>query len=96
MGTPSFHVIGRGEPRALCSSSHGAGRVCSRTEAKKRIPRARLFADLEGVWFDHRLADRLREEGPAAYKDIGRVMRAQRDLTCIVRELEPVLVYKGA
>ncbi|HKP59656.1 MAG TPA: RtcB family protein [Polyangiales bacterium] len=42
-----------------------------------------------------RLADRLREESPAAYKDIGRVTRAQRELTRIVRRLEPLLVYKA-
>jgi tRNA-splicing ligase RtcB len=32
----------------------------------------------------------------AAYKDIGAVMRAQRDLVRVVRRLRPVLVYKGA
>jgi tRNA-splicing ligase RtcB (3'-phosphate/5'-hydroxy nucleic acid ligase) len=42
------------------------------------------------------LTDRLREEAPAAYKDIGKVMRAQRELTRIVRQLRPLLVYKGA
>jgi hypothetical protein len=53
-------------------------------------------ADVEGIWFDHRLAERLREESPSAYKDIGMVMRAQQQLTRIVCKLEPVLVYKGA
>lgn len=96
MGSPSFHVIGRGEPRALCSSSHGAGRVYSRSEARKRIARKRLLADLEGIWFDHRLTDRLREEAPAAYKNISQVMRAQQQLTRITRKLEPILVFKGA
>src|SRR6266851_6461003 len=33
MGSPSFHVEGRGHEAALCSSAHGAGRVLSRTEA---------------------------------------------------------------
>ena len=48
-----------------------------------------------GVWFDRRLAERLREEAPSAYKDIGSVMRAQRGLVRIVRRLQPVLVFKG-
>jgi tRNA-splicing ligase RtcB len=56
---------------------------------------AQRQSTVEDVWFDHRLRERLREEAPAAYKDIGAVMRAQRDLTRIVRKLEPVLVYKG-
>lgn len=55
-----------------------------------------MLAEVEGIWFDHRLADRLREEAPSAYKNIGAVMRAQQELTRVVRKLEPVLVYKGA
>jgi RNA-splicing ligase RtcB len=43
-----------------------------------------------------RIAHRLVDEAPAAYKDITKVMRAQRALTPIVRKLEPVLSYKGA
>ncbi|MBK8235259.1 MAG: RtcB family protein [Deltaproteobacteria bacterium] len=51
---------------------------------------------MQGVWFDHRVAPRLVEEAPDAYKDIGAVMRAQRELTRAVRRLRPVLAFKGA
>ena len=37
----------------------------------------------------------LLEEAPGAYKDIGKVMRAQHDLVRIVRRLTPVLCFKG-
>jgi len=50
---------------------------------------------MQGVWFNDRLTNRLRDEALAAYKDVGAVMRAQRDLTWLVRRLEPVLSYKG-
>jgi len=96
MGRESYHVEGRGHSAALCSSAHGAGREMSRTEARKRIAKKQLLREVEGIWFDHRLADRLREEAPSAYKDIGAVMRAQRDLVRIVRRLQPVLGYKAA
>ncbi|MEX2121886.1 MAG: hypothetical protein WD847_20065 [Pirellulales bacterium] len=44
-----------------------------------------------------RIPDRLGEFQPrAAYKDIHGVMRAQRELTRIVRTLRPLLSYKGA
>lgn len=95
MGTASFHVEGRGCAEALASSSHGAGRRLSRTEARHRIGTVELTRQMGTVWFDHRLADRLRDEAPAAYKDVRAVMRAQRELTRIVRELRPVLSYKG-
>jgi len=48
-----------------------------------------------GVWYDFRLSDRLRDEAPSAYKDIGAVARAQRELVKVVRVLRPVLNYKG-
>ncbi|HZZ71657.1 MAG TPA: RtcB family protein, partial [Pirellulales bacterium] len=95
MGSASFHVMGRGEVSALCSSSHGAGRACSRGEASKKINVRRLEREMQGVWFDHRQAALLRDEAPSAYKDIQAVMRAQRDLTRIERELRPLLSYKG-
>lgn len=96
MGTWSYHTLGRGEPASLRSSSHGAGRAMSRAEARGRIRLRDFERDVEGVWFDHRLSRRLVEEAPGAYKDIGRVMRAQRELTRVVRRLRPVLSYKGA
>lgn len=95
MGSATFHVRGRGCTRALCSSSHGAGRAMSRGRARRAIDVKRLYGQLEGVWFDHRLASRLCEEAPGAYKDIGQVMRAQQELVKVERRVEPLLVYKG-
>jgi tRNA-splicing ligase RtcB len=43
-----------------------------------------------------RLADRLRDEAPGAYKNIGAVMRAQRELTRIMHRLRPLIAFKGA
>lgn len=96
MGSASYHVEGRGCEEALASCSHGAGRAMSRSEARRRVGLDRLLRETRGVWIDHRLAHRLREEAPSAYKDVGAVMKAQRELTRIVRRLLPVLVYKGA
>ena len=96
MGTDTFHVEGKGCTDAFASSSHGAGREMSRSEARRRISSKRLSKETTGVWFDHRLSHRLREEAPGAYKDIHAVMKAQRELTKIVRTLHPLLVFKGA
>jgi len=95
MGSCSYHVEGRGCEEALCSSSHGAGRLHSRSAARRTIAPSEFQRQMSGVWFDHRLSDRLVEEAPGAYKDITRVMRAQRDLTRIVRKLSPLLSYKA-
>jgi len=95
MGTRSFHVEGRGCAEALCSSAHGAGRRLSRTDARRALSAKDVARELRGVWFDHRLAAALREEAPSAYKDIGAVVRAQRELVRVVRRLRPVLCFKG-
>jgi tRNA-splicing ligase RtcB len=95
MGTLSYHVTGRGCPESLCSSSHGAGRAMSRKEASQRVSPRDLERQMSGVWYDERLARRLCDEAPSAYKDVQVVMRAQRELTRIERRLRPILSYKG-
>ncbi len=96
MGTASFHVVGRDVGEALHSCAHGAGRALARGEARRRIRARDLDEQMRGVWFDSRLRDRLRDEAPSAYKDIGEVMKAQRELVRVVRKLTPLLVYKAA
>jgi tRNA-splicing ligase RtcB len=95
MGSASYHVEGRGCEQALRSSSHGAGRSLSRYEARKTITIKDLHKQMRGIWFEERLEKPLREESPLAYKDILKVMRAQRDLVRIVRKLRPILSFKG-
>ncbi len=95
MGTASYHVVGRGCEASLRTSAHGAGRAFSRSAARDRFAKADLRRQMDGVWFDPRLADALREESPRAYKDVRAVVRAQGELVDVVRTLRPVLVYKG-
>lgn len=96
MGSYSYHVTGRGEPESLCSSSHGAGRTMDRARARHAVNVHELHKQLKGIWFDPRLARRLCDEAPSAYKNIQEVMGAQKELTRIVRRLKPVLCHKGA
>lgn len=95
MGSPSYHVEGRGNPEALCSAAHGAGRSMSRADARRRISTRAFEREVASVWFDRRIANKLREEAPSAYKDIGEVMKAQRDLVKVTRRVTPVLAYKA-
>lgn len=95
MGAPSFHTLGRGCAAALTSCSHGAGRRLSRSEARRTITIKCFQQQVRRLWYDHQQADQLRDESPSAYKDIRLVMQAQKELTKIVRELRPILSYKG-
>ena len=68
--------------------------MCS-SDLAARIDARRLVREMHGVIFDAKRAGRMVDEAPSAYRDIRAVMRAQRDLTRIERELRPILSYKG-
>lgn len=93
MGTGSFIVRGLGNKDSFCSCSHGAGRVMSRTQAKKEISVDDHVKAMDGI--EARLDEGVLDESPAAYKDIGAVMDAQSDLVEIVHRLKQVLNVKG-
>ena len=93
MGAKSFIVRGLGNAESFCSCSHGAGRVMSRTEAKKRISLEEHLKATEGV--ECRRDKDVIDETPAAYKPIEDVMAAQADLVEIVHTLRQVVCVKG-
>jgi tRNA-splicing ligase RtcB len=93
MGARSYIVRGKGEEQAFCSCSHGAGRVMSRTEAKRRFTVADQIQATQGV--ECRKDKEVIDEIPMAYKDIDAVMRAQADLVEIVHTLKQVVCVKG-
>jgi tRNA-splicing ligase RtcB len=93
MGTSSYVVEGRGNNFAFNSCSHGAGRAMSRGDAFRTISDKDFASSMEGVVHQHDA--RIKDEAPAAYKDIRRVMRSQKDLVKILYELQPLLSMKG-
>ena len=93
MGAKSFIVRGLGNEDSFHSCSHGAGRVMSRTQARKLISvedHAKATAHVEC----RKDADVV-DESPAAYKPIEAVMAAQSDLVEIVHTLRQVVCVKG-
>ena len=93
MGARSYIVRGKGNADSFESCSHGAGRVMSRGEAKRRFTLADHRAATEGV--ECRKDKDVIDETPAAYKDIDAVMEAQRDLVEVVHTLKQVVCVKG-
>ncbi len=94
-GTMSVHVEGRGSARSLCTSSHGAGRVLSRGDAKRSITVGTLRREMRGVAYDTRRENGLRDEAPAAYRDLRAVLRAQQELVKVTRTLRPLVSFKA-
>lgn len=93
MGAKSFIVRGLGNKESFCSCSHGAGRVMSRTAAKKLITLEDHAKATEGVIC--RKDESVIDESPQAYKDIDAVMGSQDDLVEIVHTLKQIMSVKG-
>jgi tRNA-splicing ligase RtcB len=93
MGAKSFIVRGKGNPESFNSCSHGAGRVLSRTEAKRRFTLSDHARATAGV--ECRKDEGVIDEIPMAYKDIDAVMHAQRELVEVVHTLKQVVCVKG-
>ena len=93
MGAKSFIVRGLGNAESFDSCSHGAGRVMSRTQAKKLVTLDEHIADTAGV--ECRKDEGVIDETPKAYKPIEAVMAAQADLVEIVHTLKQVVCVKG-
>jgi tRNA-splicing ligase RtcB len=93
MGTASYVVEGAGNPMALNSSPHGAGREYSRSRARKTFTHDQLRAAMTGIEF--RDTDAFIDEIPQAYKPIDRVMEDARDLVRIRHTLRQLVNVKG-
>jgi tRNA-splicing ligase RtcB len=88
-----FVVIGKGNEEALCSSSHGAGRVLSRSKAKEQLSVEEFKKQMVGIVSNH--TDHTIDEAPNAYKNIFEVMDLQKDLVENIDLITPILNIKG-
>jgi tRNA-splicing ligase RtcB len=93
MGTASYVVEGLGNPVALNSSPHGAGREYSRTAARKAFSLAELKTAMQGIEF--RATEAFIDEIPAAYKPIDQVMHDAADLVKVRHKLRQLINVKG-
>jgi len=90
----SYLVEGKGNSKFLWSSSHGAGRSLSRTNAKKNISMKEFKESMKGIvgTIDEGTLD----EAPMAYKNISKVMNAQLDSVEVIKHLKPIINMKGS
>jgi tRNA-splicing ligase RtcB len=95
MGDLSFVVRGKGDIASFCSAPHGAGRIHSRTAARKQFSINDLEASMLGIEFNHENAKEFVDEHPGAYKPIDVVMRDAEPLVEIVHTLRQIINVKG-
>jgi tRNA-splicing ligase RtcB len=90
MAQPGYIVVGKGGASSLDSASHGAGRVMSRTQAKKTVAWGNVKKKLKEL--DITVLSAGVDEAPEVYKDIESVLAAQRDLVEPIARFDPKLV----
>lgn len=89
----SFIVCGKGNPDALWSSSHGAGRVLGRKAAKAALKVEDFVDTMQGITAS--VGEKTLDEAPMAYKDIFEVMRLQSGLVDVLHHIKPLINIKG-
>jgi tRNA-splicing ligase RtcB len=101
MGTASWVLLGTAGSMAQSfgSTCHGAGRLMSRSQAKREIRGDKLRQELEAEGISVRAGSMpgLAEEAPAAYKDVDQVVEvvSKAGIAKKVARLRPVAVVKG-
>jgi len=98
MGTGSYVTIARKKAaETYFSVNHGAGRVLSRSQAKKQISKNDFDRQMGDVQYNIRDYRKIVDEAPGAYKDIDDVINtlADIDITEKVCRLKPLATIKG-
>jgi tRNA-splicing ligase RtcB len=101
MGTASYLLVGtdKGEEMSFASTAHGAGRVMSRTGARRRFQAREIVQQLKrkGIVVKAASGRILEEESPESYKDVHRVADVSHYLGLgrKVMVSVPVAVAKG-
>jgi tRNA-splicing ligase RtcB len=101
MGTASYILVGTDEAEQLSfgSTAHGAGRVMSRHEARRRFRGEQIKQELSGKGIELQAASwkGVSEEASQAYKDVDEVVRVSHEVGIgrLVARVVPVGVMKG-
>ncbi|NLJ60196.1 MAG: RtcB family protein [Firmicutes bacterium] len=101
MGTGSYLLVGTEKAlrETFGSSCHGAGRLMSRTAAKKGVSGLTVQSELRDRGIIVKAASRgvLAEEAPEAYKDVNEVVRVchEAGISLRVARMRPIGVIKG-
>ena len=85
---------GLGNQEFLESASHGAGRTCSRSKARKECDMGLFKEQMKGIVWDDR--ETLKDENPEAYKNLDTVIKYQEGVVIeVVDKFDPVINLKG-
>ena len=90
----SLICVGKGNRDWNCSAPHGAGRLMSRTQAKKAYTVSEFRKEMEGIYTTSVNADTL-DECPMAYKGMEDIVDNIGDTAEILTVIKPVYNFKA-
>ena len=85
---------GKGNPDWNYSAPHGAGRVMSRTQAKKRIPFPKYQKMMEGI-YSTSVSKKTLDEAPSAYNRQQEILKLAKDTIQILEYIRPIYNLKA-
>ncbi|MEX0921128.1 MAG: RtcB family protein [Candidatus Pacearchaeota archaeon] len=91
----TFLVEGKGSKEFLFSSSHGAGRVLSRTQAKEEINVENFKVEMEEKGIVGNFSRDTLDEAPQVYKNIFKILELQKKSIKIINHLNPFINWQG-
>ena len=91
----SILAVGKGNEDWLCSAPHGAGRLMSRGEAKRKISMDDYRKSMEGIFTTSVCEDTL-DEAPFAYKPADKIVEQIKDTVDVIEVLKPVYSFKAS
>lgn len=90
----SLVCIGKGNEDWNFSAPHGAGRVMSRTKAKKSLSLEEFKAEMSGIWSSTVNMDTI-DEAPMAYKTMDDIAANISPTAEIVKVIKPIYNFKA-
>jgi tRNA-splicing ligase RtcB len=87
--------VGKGNPYWNYSAPHGAGRILSRSQAKKRLSVDKFHDQMTGIYTTTANIDTL-DESPDAYKDMNTILGAIGDTVDVIDMIKPIYNLKAS
>lgn len=91
----SLICIGKGNKDWNYSAPHGAGRIMSRAEAKKKLSLEEFKNQMSDVWSSSVNEDTL-DEAPMAYKNIEDIVSNIGDTVEVIKTIKPIYNFKAS
>ncbi len=86
--------VGKGNPDWNYSAPHGAGRVLSRTKARRKLSMDEFKESMKGIYTTSVNKSTL-DESPYAYKSMDEIRNTISETADIVKEIKPVYNFKA-